>query len=202
VGGPLVSEVGTTALDDAAAAAVAELVERLTANRSVVHGPLPHAGAGAAIAALAVERAGGAEVALPLGDPLLDGLGLAAAVRDLGASVLTPDRPDWRTALAVAGTGVGRAVVGAADRGNVALVASTGSPRALTLVPPTAVLVLATADVAPTFAEAFAWIARPPLPSGIAWVSGPSRTGDLEMILTFGVHGPRSVDVVLVAAAG
>jgi L-lactate utilization protein LutC len=29
-------------------------------------------------------------------------------------------------------------------------------------------------------------------------VSGPSRTGDLEMILTFGVHGPRSVDVVLV----
>jgi L-lactate dehydrogenase complex protein LldG len=179
-------------------AAVAELVERLTGNRSVVHGPLPAADAGAAIAALAVERAAGAAVALPLGDPLFDALGLLAAVRALGADVLTPDRPDWRAALAVAGTGVGRAVVGAADRGNVALAASAGSPRALALVPPTAVLVLSTADVAATFTEAFARLARPPLPSGISWVSGPSRTGDLEMILTFGVHGPRSVDVVLV----
>ena len=180
------------------AAAVAELVERLTANRSVVHGPLAPEQAATTIAALAVERAAGAAVALPLGDALLDRLGVAAAVGALGAEVLTPDRPDWRAALAVAGTGVGRAVVGAADRGNVALAASPGSPRALTLVPPTAVIVLSTADVAATFAEAFARLARPPLPSGIAWVSGPSRTGDLEMILTFGVHGPRSVDVVLV----
>jgi L-lactate dehydrogenase complex protein LldG len=187
-----VTETTTTA------GAVAELIERLTANRSVVHGPVPAADAGAAVAALAHERAAGAAVALPLGDPLLDGLGLAAAVAALGAEVLTPERPDWRAALATAGTGVGRAVVGAADRGNVALAAGPGSPRALTLVPPTAVLVLATADVVATFAEAFARVARPPLPSGVSWVSGPSRTGDLEMILTFGVHGPRSVDVVLV----
>jgi L-lactate dehydrogenase complex protein LldG len=191
-----VSELGTTT--DAAHDAVAELVERLTANRSVVHGPVERADAGRVIAALAVERADGGAVALPIGDPLLDAVDLAAAVAALGAEVLTPDRADWRPSLAVAGTGVGRAIVGAADRGNVAVASGPGSPRALTLVPPTAVLVLATEDVVATFAEAFARVARPPLPSGVSWVSGPSRTGDLEMILTFGVHGPRSVDVVLV----
>jgi len=33
----------------------------------------------------------------------------------------------------------------------------------------------------------------------MSWVSGPSRTADLEMRQTIGVHGPRSVDVVVVA---
>jgi L-lactate dehydrogenase complex protein LldG len=177
---------------------LAELKAKLVDNRSEVHGPFTEAAAAEAIAAVAVRRAGGAAVALPAGDPLFDRIGLADAVRSLGAAVLTPDDADWRKRLVDAGTGIGRAVVGAADRGNVALAASTGSPRSLTLVPGTAVLVLATRDVVATFAEAFARVAQPPLASNVAWVSGPSRTGDLEMILTFGVHGPRAVDVVLV----
>jgi L-lactate dehydrogenase complex protein LldG len=177
---------------------LAELTAKLVDNRSEVHGPFTEAAAADAIAALAVRRAAGAAVALPAGDPLFDRIGLAAAVRARGASVIAPDALGWREHLAAAGTGVGRALVGAADRGNVALAASAGSPRSLTLVPGTAVLVLATRDAVATFAEAFARVAQPPLPSNVAWVSGPSRTGDLEMILTFGVHGPRAVDVVLV----
>jgi L-lactate dehydrogenase complex protein LldG len=31
-------------------------------------------------------------------------------------------------------------------------------------------------------------------------VGGPSRTGDVEQILTLGVHGPRHVHILLVAA--
>ncbi len=38
------------------------------------------------------------------------------------------------------------------------------------------------------------------LPSAVMWVGGPSRTSDLEMRPTFGVHGPRSVDVILVGS--
>ena len=38
-------------------------------------------------------------------------------------------------------------------------------------------------------------------PSAMSWVGGPSRTADLEMRQTFGVHGPKAVDVVVVATA-
>ncbi|HWS46659.1 MAG TPA: LUD domain-containing protein, partial [Acidimicrobiia bacterium] len=68
------------------------------------------------------------------------------------------------------------------------------------LVPPAHVCVVRTADVVDTLADALARLAATAsdLPSALTFVGGPSRTGDLEMILTLGVHGPRTVDVVLV----
>ena len=54
------------------------------------------------------------------------------------------------------------------------------------------------ADIVPTLAEAMATIAAGEMPSALTWIGGPSRTGDLEMITTLGVHGPRAVEVVLV----
>ena len=46
-------------------------------------------------------------------------------------------------------------------------------------------------------ADAVTRVASGPLPSALTWVGGPSRTGDLEMIQTLGVHGPAAVEVVL-----
>jgi L-lactate dehydrogenase complex protein LldG len=34
--------------------------------------------------------------------------------------------------------------------------------------------------------------------SNLTLISGPSRTGDIELTLTLGVHGPREIHVVLI----
>ena len=36
------------------------------------------------------------------------------------------------------------------------------------------------------------------LPSSLVLVTGPSRTGDIEQLLTLGAHGPTALHVVLV----
>ena len=54
-----------------------------------------------------------------------------------------------------------------------------------------ALLVVPASVSSPTCETAFGRLAADGLPSQVVWVSGPSRTGDLEMILTFGVHGRR-----------
>ncbi len=38
-------------------------------------------------------------------------------------------------------------------------------------------------------------------PSALTLVTGPSRTGDIELVLTVGVHGPKELHVILVDSA-
>ena len=89
------------------------------------------------------------------------------------------------------------AEIAVSDPATIGLVAAPGSPRATSLVPHTHLCVLRVADVVPTLADAFARVVERGMPSALTWIAGPSRTGDLEMILTLGVHGPRTVEVVL-----
>jgi L-lactate dehydrogenase complex protein LldG len=112
--------------------------------------------------------------------------------------LLTPDDDQWSARLPTADAGITGACVAVAEPAAIALAAAPGSPRATSLLPPAHVCVLRVADIVPTLADAIARVTSKPLPSAITWIGGPSRTGDLEMILTLGVHGPRTVDVILV----
>jgi L-lactate dehydrogenase complex protein LldG len=73
--------------------------------------------------------------------------------------------------------------------------------RELTLVPDTHVCVVAARDIVHDVSEAVTRLR--PSPDGSArpltWVSGPSATSDIELERVEGVHGPRTLVVVLVS---
>jgi L-lactate dehydrogenase complex protein LldG len=175
---------------------LARFAAALSANSAVVLGPLDWAAAAEAATALALERAAGAAVAVATGDPVLTRLGFAAGLDDAGAKVLLPSDPAWGDLLPFAGAGVTGAAFGVAATGTVALPCGAGSPRGVSLVPPAHICLVRASDVVEDLTEALGLLSS--MPSAVAWISGPSRSADLEMTLTLGVHGPASVDVVII----
>ena len=166
-------------------------------NRCTVHGPLAPPAAGTTIASVASERADGGEVAVG-DDPLLDELAIPDLLSARGATMLRPTDPTWSTRIARATVGLTSARLGVADTGSLLLGSSAGSPRATGLLPPAHVCILRTGAIVAEVADALEILARDPLPSAVTWIGGPSRTGDIEFRITFSVHGPKTVDVVLI----
>ena len=98
----------------------------------------------------------------------------------------------------IEGAGVSRALYGLADTGSVVLAASPEEPRARSLLPAVHVSLLAEDRILPGLPELFAALGGE-LPSALAIVTGPSRSGDIEQKLTIGVHGPGEVHIVITA---
>lgn len=175
----------------------ARFAAAVVANGGGCHGPHPPATAADLAARLAVAHSAGRPVAMAGADAVVALLGVPARVEALGARVLLPEDDDWGTGIAAAGVGVTGAVRAAAATGTVAVACGPGSPRTTSLLPRAHVCVLAVNDVMEDLSLALASL--PSLPSGLVWISGPSRSADLGMQITLGVHGPAAFDVVLVA---
>lgn len=113
--------------------------------------------------------------------------------------VLLRDGPPMSTAsLDRAGAVVTTAAVAIAETGTIALVSGAGTGRrALSLVPDVHVCVVRTDQVVATVPEAFDRLADQRT-QPITLVSGGSATSDIELVRVEGVHGPRTLEVVLV----
>lgn len=88
-----------------------------------------------------------------------------------------------------------------AQTGSVCVTARSSGGRALSVLPPHHVVIASRAQLVPDLAAAYEHLAAKygaRYPSFISFISGPSRTGDIERILVLGAHGPKKLTVLLV----
>jgi L-lactate dehydrogenase complex protein LldG len=110
---------------------------------------------------------------------------------DTPGAALTPAELD-----AAGGVLTGCAVA-VAETGTIVLDAgSDQGRRALTLVPDYHLVVVRAEQIVQTVPEA---VDRLDAVCPLTWISGPSATSDIELNRVEGVHGPRTLDVVLVS---
>ncbi|MFD1333185.1 lactate utilization protein C, partial [Methylopila musalis] len=134
---------------------------------------------------------------------------LAPALRRGGDARLA--RLPWgETALTVAEgrsfgddpVGLSAAFGAVAETGTLLLTSGPDNPTSLNFLPDTHVVVLDAADVGATYEElwgrARARYGAGVLPRVVNWITGPSRSADIEQILLMGAHGPRRLHVVLI----
>jgi L-lactate dehydrogenase complex protein LldG len=94
---------------------------------------------------------------------------------------------------------VSRAAVAIAETGTIVLDGSPGQGRrAISLVPDYHLCVVEASQVVHLVPDAVARLARA-AGRPLTWISGPSATSDIELERVEGVHGPRTLEVVLVA---
>ncbi|WP_427016003.1 LutC/YkgG family protein [Pseudarthrobacter sp. P1] len=170
-----------------AAARIEQLVDRLVdykANVFVV-------AAADAPAQLAELLAGAGSYVVPHG---LDEALLAAVVGPVRV-VDAPEHPLDVPALDAVDAVVTGAAVAVSETGTIML---DGSPdqgrRIISLVPDRHICLLRSSDIVQILPEAIARL-EPTRPQ--TWISGPSATSDIELERVEGVHGPRTLDVLI-----
>lgn len=129
----------------------------------------------------------------------LEDLGVDEPLREAGAEVVVwRDLGDFREVAGRADVGLSTAAWAIAETGTLVLEGGPGMGRSVTLLPPTYVAVLPVEKVLRTVPEAVEKYAGEHLPANVCFHTGPSRSGDIEMSLFVGMHGPGDVHVVLV----
>ena len=125
--------------------------------------------------------------------PLIDGLdtalGLPALWTDGGYNACEMEQCD-------AGISACDALI--AQTGSVLVTSKSAGGRALSVLPPHHVVIARRDQMLPDLPSAFALIKQkyaPGYPSMISFITGPSRTGDIERILVLGAHGPKRLTI-------
>lgn len=153
--------------------------------------------------------------------PVTDMAGLPQAVAerfpDIAMARIAPhpdlESLDWRVA-GLAATfgpardedqlGVSRAHAGIAESGTLVLCSGATSPTSLNFLPDHHVIVVHADEIVGAYETVWAQLRDQDeggngfMPRTVNWITGPSRTADIEQTLYLGIHGPRQLHVLLV----
>lgn len=133
-----------------------------------------------------------------------------AANQLLPEVVVTPDIGglDWasggltvaaRPAVDADQVGISGCFCAIAETGTLMLLSGPNSPATVSLLPETHIAIVPISRIVPTMEDAFALLRAEhgELPRAVNFVSGPSRTGDIEQTIVLGAHGPCRVHLIL-----
>ena len=85
-----------------------------------------------------------------------------------------------------------------AQTGTVLVTSRSAGGRALSCLPPHHIVIARREQLVADLPSAFALVKRTygvSYPSMISFITGPSRTGDIERILVLGAHGPKKLTI-------
>ncbi len=98
--------------------------------------------------------------------------------------------------------GLSVAFAGIAETGTLALASGADNPTTLNFLPDNHIVVMFAKDVVGDMESVFARLrtayGKGEVPRTLNFVTGPSRSADIEQTLLFGAHGPRRLHIVLV----
>jgi L-lactate dehydrogenase complex protein LldG len=97
---------------------------------------------------------------------------------------------------------VSHAFGGVAETGTLAMVSGHENPSTLNFLPDNHIVVLAEADIGGDYETVFDGVrqqfGKGEMPRTLNFITGPSRSADIEQTLLIGAHGPRRLHVVVV----
>jgi L-lactate dehydrogenase complex protein LldG len=130
--------------------------------------------------------------------------GLAAEALTVHAmpDEVPPERHALRATIAAAPLGLTGVDLALAETGTLILRSGPGRPRSTSLLPATHVAVFDRTVLVESLAQVSvfleAWHTEDAGGAAINFITGPSRTADIELTLTRGVHGPKEVHAIFV----
>jgi L-lactate dehydrogenase complex protein LldG len=150
-----------------------------------------------------VTEAEGARTVICSNRRVADEFGMANRLAAKGiAFIVEPSQSDIVTNAARADIGVTGVDYALAETGSLVLVARPGQPRSVSLLPPVHIALIRPEQIIRGFDELFELLRddfeATGVKSAVTFITGPSRTADIELTLVVGVHGPQQLHAVLV----
>jgi len=130
---------------------------------------------------------------------------IGTLLTDLSPAKLEVSQSTTKTDLEKVSAGITGCDALIAQTGSVLLTAKSGGGRALSVLPVHHVVVASSSQLVADLPAAFELLEQkyaPNFPSFMTFITGPSRTGDIERVLVLGAHGPRKLTVILVGGEG
>jgi L-lactate dehydrogenase complex protein LldG len=126
--------------------------------------------------------------------PLFEQLGLESLLRGLGVDLVSPNADKHEMALC--DLGITTADFLLPETGTLVLKSSAEQPRAVSLLPRIHLAIVQPERLRPDLHQVFIEAKNS---NYLVFITGPSRTADIELTVTLGVHGPKNLYVWMLA---